>query len=43
MFKGLIFDLGGVVVEWSNLATYQYIEERYAYLLGTLGRSLRRV
>ncbi|MCX6648510.1 MAG: HAD family phosphatase [Candidatus Bathyarchaeota archaeon] len=27
--KGLIFDLGGVVVEWSNAVTYGYIEERY--------------
>ncbi len=29
MIKGLIFDLGGVVVEWSNLTTYRYIEEKY--------------
>jgi HAD superfamily hydrolase (TIGR01509 family) len=27
--KGLIFDLGGVVIEWSNAVTYRYIEERY--------------
>ncbi len=29
MIKGLIFDLGGVVVEWSNSTTYRYIEEKY--------------
>ncbi len=29
MIKGLIFDLGGVVVEWTNSTTYRYIEERY--------------
>jgi putative hydrolase of the HAD superfamily len=29
MIRGLIFDLGGVVVEWSNSTTYRYIEERY--------------
>ena len=29
MIKGLIFDLGGVVVEWSNSTTYRYIEENY--------------
>ena len=29
MIKGLIFDLGGVVVEWSNSTTYLHIEERY--------------
>jgi HAD superfamily hydrolase (TIGR01509 family) len=27
--KGVIFDLGGVVVEWSNDVTYRHIEERY--------------
>lgn len=27
--KGVIFDLGGVVVEWSNDVTYKHIEERY--------------
>jgi 2-haloacid dehalogenase len=29
MIKGMIFDLGGVIVEWSNSITYQYIEEKY--------------
>lgn len=29
MIKGLVFDLGGVVVEWSNSTTYRYIEEKY--------------
>jgi HAD superfamily hydrolase (TIGR01509 family) len=29
LIKGLIFDLGGVVVEWSNSTTYRYIEEIY--------------
>ena len=29
MIKGLIFDLGGVVVEWTNSTTYRYIEEKY--------------
>jgi len=29
MMKALIFDLGGVVVEWSNEVTYRFIEERY--------------
>jgi putative hydrolase of the HAD superfamily len=29
LIKGLIFDLGGVVVEWSNSKTYSYIEEIY--------------
>jgi len=27
--KGVIFDLGGVVVEWSNDVTYRHIEERF--------------
>jgi HAD superfamily hydrolase (TIGR01509 family) len=27
--KGVIFDLGGVVVEWSNDVTYRHIEEKY--------------
>jgi FMN phosphatase YigB (HAD superfamily) len=27
--KGVIFDLGGVVVEWSNSITYRYIEDIY--------------
>jgi HAD superfamily hydrolase (TIGR01509 family) len=29
LIKGLIFDLGGVIVEWSNSTTYRYIEEKY--------------
>ena len=29
MIRGLAFDLGGVVVEWSNSTTYRYIDERY--------------
>jgi HAD superfamily hydrolase (TIGR01509 family) len=27
--KGVIFDLGGVVVDWSNSITYRYIEDKY--------------
>jgi len=27
--RGLIFDLGGVAVEWSNAVTYDYIEKKY--------------
>ena len=27
--KALIFDLGGVVVKWSNTLTYMYIEDNY--------------
>jgi epoxide hydrolase-like predicted phosphatase len=27
--KGVIFDLGGVVVDWSNSMTYMYIENKY--------------
>jgi len=27
--RGLIFDLGGVAVEWSNSVTYDYIEKKY--------------
>jgi epoxide hydrolase-like predicted phosphatase len=27
--KGVIFDLGGVVVDWSNSMTYRYIEDKY--------------
>jgi HAD superfamily hydrolase (TIGR01509 family) len=27
--KGVIFDLGGVVVDWSNSITYRYIENKY--------------
>ena len=27
--KGIIFDLGGVVVEWSNAITYMYIEDNH--------------
>jgi len=27
--RGLIFDLGGVAVEWSNSVTYDYIEQKY--------------
>jgi len=29
MIRGVIFDLGGVVFEWSNATTYNWIEERY--------------
>jgi epoxide hydrolase-like predicted phosphatase len=29
MVKGIIFDLGGVVVEWSNAITYRYIEDNH--------------
>ncbi len=29
MIRGAIFDLGGVVVEWSNSITYKQIEKRY--------------
>ena len=29
MLKGIIFDLGGVVVDWSNDITYNFIENRY--------------
>jgi FMN phosphatase YigB (HAD superfamily) len=27
--KGVIFDLGGVVVDWNNSITYKYIEDKY--------------
>jgi len=27
--KGVIFDLGGVVVDWSNSITYRHIEDKY--------------
>jgi HAD superfamily hydrolase (TIGR01509 family) len=29
MIRGAIFDLGGVVVEWSNSITYSWIEEKF--------------
>jgi HAD superfamily hydrolase (TIGR01509 family) len=27
--RGIIFDLGGVAVEWSNSVTYNYVEQKY--------------
>jgi epoxide hydrolase-like predicted phosphatase len=27
--KGVIFDLGGVAVDWSNSITYRYVEDKY--------------
>ncbi len=29
MIKAVIFDLGGVVIDWTNQITYDYIEEKY--------------
>lgn len=40
MIKGIIFDLGGVVVEWSNSITYKYIEEKYGIDFNTIKTKL---
>ena len=37
--RGAIFDLGGVVIEWNNSTTYQYIEQKY----GISAAEFRRV
>lgn len=29
MIKGVIFDLGGVIIDWSNSTTYRYMEENF--------------
>ena len=42
MMKALIFDLGGVVVEWSNEVTYRFIEERYGIFATEFKREAER-
>jgi putative hydrolase of the HAD superfamily len=38
--KGIIFDLGGVVVKWDNAIAYRYIEEKYGIAVDTSRRLL---
>lgn len=42
MLKGLIFDLGGVLVEWNNAVTYCYIEKNYGIDFNTSKTELEK-
>lgn len=42
MLKGLIFDLGGVVVDWSNNISYNFIKDRYGVEFECVRRELER-
>lgn len=39
---GVIFDLGGVLVEWNNSVTYRYIEREYGIDFDTTKRELEK-
>ncbi len=39
---GVIFDLGGVLVEWNNSVTYRYIEREYGIDFETAKRELEK-
>jgi len=40
--EGVIFDLGGVLVEWNNAVTYRYIEREYGVDFDTTKKELEK-
>lgn len=40
--EGVIFDLGGVLVEWNNAVTYRYIEREYGIDFDTTKKGLEK-